>query len=390
MKLTKRRYGVIFAAIVVVVLTAFAFRPKPVGVEAVRVARGPLMTTVDEQGFTRVRERYEIAAPVAGRQARIDVHPGDDVAAGTALVRFDPAPLDARQVEQLTARIRAAEQLASEAAAAVKRARSAYELAHRERMRAEALAREGVGARAAFEDAKSIESQRARDVDAARFAADAAKFDIDVARAALVAADAEGEIRPITIRAPVRGRVLRVLHESAGVVAAGTPLLELGDIGTLEVVVDVLSTDGVKVHPGTTALLERWGGDHPLRATVRLVEPSAFTKISALGVEEQRVYVIADLVDRPPQLGDRYRVEARIVLWQGDALKVPSTALFRDRDAWALFVVDHGRARVRRVAVGHQSATESEITNGLREGDTVIAHPSDLLRDGVRVAAERT
>jgi HlyD family secretion protein len=390
MKITKRRWGVLVAAIAAVVLTAFAFRPRPVAVEAVRAARGPLMTTIDEQGFTRVRERYEIASPVAGQHARIAVHAGDEVAVGTPLVQLDPAPLDARQIDQLTARMRSAEKLASEAAAAARRARAAYDLATKDRARAEALASQGIAAKTVYDEARSAELQRARDVDAARFRAESAKFDVDVARAALLTTESGGAAAALQIKSPVRGRVLRVLHESEGVVAAGQPLLEIGDLDSLEVVVDVLSTDGVNVRAGSPLIVERWGGERPLRGTVRLVEPSAFTKISALGVEEQRVYVVGDLDERPPQLGDRYRVEARIVLWQGTALKVPATALFRDRDGWALFVVERGRARVRHVTLGHQSATEAAIAGGVRDGELVITHPSDLLRDGARVALERS
>jgi HlyD family secretion protein len=241
---------------------------------------------------------------------------------------------------------------------------------------------------AAREDAQLLATTRRRELEAATSRAETAAHDVEIARGALLAASpASGSSGPRTdVRAPVSGRVLRVLEESERVLPAGTTILELGDPARLEIVSDLLSTDAVKVRPGDTMLVEEWGGDRPLRARVRLVEPSGFTKVSALGVEEQRVNVIADLVDSTGPLGDRFRVLARVVLWGSDrVLKVPVSALTRQGEGWAAFVVQGGRARSRPVTVGHRGAFEAEVTSGLREGEEVVAYPSDLIREGVRV-----
>jgi HlyD family secretion protein len=281
----------------------------------------------------------------------------------------------------------------------MQRAGAALDQARRDASRAERLYRAGTLSADAREQAKLAETSAAKELEAARFAADAANHDVEAARAALLATPApiaEGappapcaEGRPcVEVRAPVGGRVLRVFEESERIVAAGTPLLEIGDPGSLEIVVDILSSDAVRVRPGARFLVDDWGGEGTLEARVRLVEPSAFTKISALGVEEQRVNVIADLLAPEPRLGDRYRVEARIVVWEADdVLLVPASALFRSGDdGWSVFAVEGGSARRRAVRVGHQAAFDAEVAEGLAPGETVILHPSDRVRDGARVA----
>lgn len=387
MRVTKRRLALFIAIGVVIVATALAFRPRPIAVSAARAARGALMATIDEQGITRVRERYVVASPIAGRHARIDLHAGDKIEPGTILVRIDPAPLDARTVAELTSRAASAERIAAEAAAASRRAQAIADQARRDHDRLGRLSAEGIAASETLEQARTSVLQSARDADAARFRAEAAVFDVKTARAALLAAGSESTGgTEFVVRSPIHGRVLRVAHESEGVVIAGAPLLEIGDTATMEAVIDVLSADAVRVRPGDEVLFEQWGGETPLSGTVRLVEPSAFTKLSALGVDEQRVNVIADFANRPQELGDAYRIHARIVTWRGDALKVPSTALFRDAGRWSLFVIDRGRVKVRPVSIGHHSATETEIAGGLRPGELVVTHPSEQLSDGTRVS----
>ncbi len=362
---------------------AFALlRPVPVRVETAPAAWRSLQVTVDEEGETRVRDRYTVAAPIGGRVERITLREGDSVRAGAVVARIFPAPLDPRTRDQAAARLEAAEDAQRAAAASVAQARAAHAQAHREWERARELAAQNAIAPEARERIDLEEVSRARDLESAEFRAQASAHDVEVARAALAAG---GE--PITIRAPVTGRILRVPEPSERVVAAGTPLVEVGDRSRLEIVAELLSADAVKVPRGAAMLIEGWGGA-ALHGRVRLVEPSAFTKISALGVEEQRVNVIGDMLDHPGALGDRYGVEIRIVIWSAaSVLTVPASALFPYGDGWRLFVLERGRARSRDVAVGHRTSRDAEILGGVIEGEAVIRYPSDRVSDGVRVAA---
>lgn len=383
MKMTKRRWGVAIAAIVIVAAAAWALVPKPVAVDVAPVSRGPLEVSIAEDGITRIRERFEVAAPVAGRLLRVEVHAGDQIEADTPLVRLEPVPLDPKQEAQLTGRLHAAEQAASEAQALLRRARDAAHRAHTEAGRVRKLAADSIVSRDALEAAVTSDSMAAKDVEAARFRAEATAYDVEVARAAL----GQSANREVVVRSPVAGRVLQVLQESEKVVAAGTPLILVGDPVSLEIVADFLSTDAVRIPRGADARIERWGGPRPLAARVRLVEPAAFMKISALGVEEQRVNVVCDLVDPPATLGDQYRVDVRVVLWRGTAMKVPATALFTTAGKWNAFVVRDKRAELQAVTTGQMSDTEVEIVSGLRLGDAVVVHPSDQIHPGARVSA---
>jgi HlyD family secretion protein len=382
MKLTAKRAG-LGLAVAIAGFGAFALlRPAPVQVETARAARHALQVTVDEEGETRVRDRFVVAAPVAGRVARIALREGDSIRAGTILARIFPAPLDPRTREQAVAQLDAAEDAQRAAAVGVAQARAAHEQAHREWERAGQLAAQHAIAPEAHERIELEEVSRARELESAEFRAQAAAHDVEVARALLTAGS-----EPIMIRAPVAGRILRVPEPSERVVAAGTPLVEVGDRLRLEIVAELLSADAVKVRRGAPMLIEGWGGA-TLHGRVRLVEPSAFTKISALGVEEQRVNVIGDMLDQPPALGDRYGVEIRIVIWSADSvLTVPASALFPRGDGWGVFVVERGRARHRDVVVGHRTSFDAEIVSGVADGEMVIRYPSDRVADGVRVAA---
>ena len=380
-----RLYGI---ALALILLLVWRLRPTPLDVDTATVSVGPLRETIDQEGQTRVRDRYVVAAPVSGRLARVLFRAGDTVRQGETVAWLEPAPLDTRSRSEATARLGAAEDAREAANAAVRAAAAALDQAERALARAESLATQGHLAPAAREDAQLLATTRRRELEAATSRAQTAAHEVETARAALLAAS-PARASPGTrsaVRAPQSGRILRLLEESERVLPAGTPILELGDPGKLEIVSDLLSTDAVKVRAGDTMLVEDWGGDRPLRARVRLVEPSGFTKVSALGVEEQRVNVVADLVDSPGALGDRFRVEARVVLWGSDrALKVPVSALIRQGEAWAVFVVEGGRARSRPVTLGHRGSFEVEVASGLREGEEMIAYPSDLIRDGVRV-----
>jgi HlyD family secretion protein len=306
---------------------------------------------------------------------------------GQVVAQIWPLPLSARERDEQLARIAAAEALSREAAEQVRRAQAEHEQASRERRRVDQLVKDGFVSPQAAEQAKVLEVTSANALEAARYRARSAEAELRAARAALLAIGAPaGAQAAVSLRSPVSGRVLRIPEKSERVVASGTPLLVLGDPARLEVVADVLSTDAVRVRPGMPVLLEGWGGDRPLRAVVRVVEPYAFTKVSALGVEEQRVNVVADFVDPPGPLGDAYRVDARIVVWSADkVLKAPASALFRSGNGWAAFVVDGGRARRREVQVGERSAREAQILGGLKAGDLVIRYPSNEISDGIRV-----
>jgi HlyD family secretion protein len=370
-------------------------RPAPVRVELGPVERGPLEVTVDEEGRTRVRKRYVIAAPVAGGLERITLDEGDTVAAGEVVARVSSAPLDPRTTAQAEARLDAAIALRGEARARVGQAKAALAQAQRDLQRARTLAAAGTVSDQELEQAELAHASRAEELHGAREAEDAAAHEVQAAEAVLLAAGggARGGRRPaqdtfVAVRSPAAGHVLRVFEESQRVVAVGTPLLEVGDPADLEIVVDVLSADAVRIRPGDEMRLVAWGGEGALRARVRRVEPSGFTKLSALGVEEQRVNVIGDFVDAPGALGDGYRLEARIVVWRSDdVLRVPASALFRRGDAWHVFEVEDGRARLRAVEIGQRGVEAAEVVGGIGPGVRVVLHPTDRVADGVRVEA---
>jgi HlyD family secretion protein len=308
-----------------------------------------------------------------------------------------PVPLDPRTRAEAVARLEAAEAALREVTAQVENARAALDQAQRTANRARELGRVGTISKEEQERAELDETLRGKELEATRFAERAAAYNLEAARAALMAPGADGsramvaacesgEPGCIELRSPVAGRVLRVPEKSERVVTPGEPLLEIGDPTQLEIVVDLLSADAVKVHPGATMLIEEWGGPVALPARVRRVEPSGFTKVSALGVEEQRVNVIGDFTGDTDRLGDGYRIEARIVVTEADdVLLVPSSALFRRRDAWHVFAVVDGRATLRRVEIGRGTPQQTELVSGLAEGDAVILHPSDQVADGTRV-----
>jgi HlyD family secretion protein len=391
----------LLAVSAVAALVAAALWPRPVVVDLASVSRGPMAVILREEGVTRVSESYLVSSPIVGRLRRITLDPGDPVEAGRTVLGViepvDPALLDARSRAEARARVRAAEAGALRAGADAETAEARYAFAENELTRIRAAA--GAGAASAHEiDAAESEHRTAQAAwRAARFAQEIARFELELARSALeisVASPAAGAGEPpesLVIRAPVSGRVLRVESRSDRVVAPGDPLLEIGDPADLEIVADLLSTQAVRVRPGDRVLVEHWGGDEPLEGVVRLVEPAAFTKVSALGIEEQRVNVVADFVTPPEgraSLGDAYRVEVGIVLWSGeDVLRVPTSAVLRSGDGWAAYRVEAGRARLVPVRIGRQNAEQTEVLGGLGAGDRVVLYPGDRMGDGVRVRA---
>jgi len=368
--------------------------PRPVAVEVAAVTRGPLVVTVDEEGMTRVKNRYVVSAPVAGQLRRIDWKAGATVEAGqTALATLETGGadfLDARSQAQAEARVRAAEASREAALAQRERAAAAARMFTADFERLKQLFAHKVLSTQEFDAAQMRATTAEQDARAAEFAVRVSEFELEQARALLTRGQPGGAAEPLVITSPVSGKILRVFQESSRLVPAGFALVEVGDPTDLELRIEVLSRDGVAIKPGARVMLEQWGGPEPLRARVRLVEPSAFTKISALGVEEQRVYVVADFVDpveQRPTLGDSYRVEARIVTWEAaNALRAPAGALFQRGSSWQAFVVDGGRARLREVKVGRGNGVESEVLDGLSEGTRVIIYPGDKVFDGTRVA----
>jgi HlyD family secretion protein len=321
---------------------------------------------------------------------RVELEEGDAVSDNQIVAKIEPLPLNQQQREEVLGRIETAEAAKRQADARAEHARHDYEQARRDRERAEQLGREKVISAQALEEARNVEVTGAEELRAAQFSAAAAAAEVKVARAGLVGIE-NGPLGHtiIDLRSPVASRVLRVIEKSERIVQAGSPVVVLGDPEKIEIVTDVLTTDAVNIRPGAGVFLEGWGGNHPLQARVRLVEPSGFTKISALGVEEKRVNVIADFVDPPDGLGDGYRVEARIVTWEAsDVLKIPGSATFRERNGWSVFVMDRGRARRRAVQIGHRNQAEAEIMGGIAAGEQVILYPSNQLHDGDRVRTQ--
>ena len=383
-------------ALVVLVL-AWLFRPQPVAVDFAEVTRGALRVTVSDEGETRVKDVFVVSAPVAGLMRRIELEAGDEVVADQTVVAriepSDPTILDRRSLAEANASLRAAEAARAHAVAEVRRVEAELDFA-----RAELARYEGLVARAAISQ-NDLDSarRRARTAEAAlqesRAGLRVRESEVEQARARLVAPgssrQAEDSCDCVLVRSPVSGRVLRVLSESESVVGAAAPLVEIGDPQRLEIVVDLLSTDAVRVAAGQKVLVEGWGGPQPLDGVVRRVEPFGFTKVSALGIEEQRVNVLIDPVgdlESWRRLGHGFRVEPRIVLWESeDVLKVPLSALYREGKDWFVFRDEGGRAAAAPVSIGHENGFEAEVLQGLEPGQRVVIHPGDRVTDGARI-----
>ncbi len=455
-----KRFAWLLIFVGIVGAVVYGFLPKPIPVDVAQVNRGDLAVTVSEDGKTRVRDRYVISSPLAGRLHRIKVRPGDPVATppdsnwsdvpvardgdpremigdpeldkandnghgGESLDSKNPPPkridptafqslanrsepfvelalidpidpvlLDSRQIAQAEMRVKATEATTKNSGAMREKAVVALEWARTDLGRRKSLAGKGANSKQELEDAEMLVRSRVEELNAAKFGEEIARYEFEVARAALLRSKplppGEAEKWQMRITSPINGVVMKVIQESETIVQQGTSLIEIGDPRDLEIDIEVLSTDAVKILPGQIVFLEHWGGEHPLKAHVRLVEPSGFMKMSALGVEEQRVHVIAQFDDpysARPTLGDGYRVEAKIVIWEkSDVLKVPTGALFRDGDGWCAFVVKEGLAHKRRITIGRRNGLEAEVLDdSLVETDTVIVHPSDRIQNQTQV-----
>jgi len=385
-------------ALALALVLAWLFRPAAVPVDLVTVDRGPLTVSVSDEGETRVRDMYVVSAPVPGLMRRIELEVGDPVVADQTLVAriepSDPSFLDVRSAAEARAGVDAAAAARVHAEAQVRRAQADLDFARAEYERIRALARSHTVSESELDSAE----RRARTAEAALAEARAGRkmreSEYQVARARLLAPSAAREpvadCDCVSVYSPVNGRVLRIVNESEGVVGSGTPLVEVGDPDLLEVVVDLLSADAVRVQAGQRVIIEAWGGDQPLDGVVQRVEPFGFTRVSALGIEEQRVNVVIDITsprERWERLGHGYRVEPRIVLWESsDVLRVPLSALFRQGERWAVFVEHDGRAELRQVEIGQGNGLHAEVRAGLEPGERVVMHPADRVSPGVRLA----
>lgn len=390
----RRGLGLLVLGAIVVALV-LAWLPRPVPVDFARVERGPLSVTVDEDGQTRIKDRYVISAPLTGSLARLSLDAGDTVLVGQVLARIVPLMpplLDARSRASAEAQLAATQAAERQISAQIERANASAEFAANEAARLRALAERGSISPAELERGLLNERTAKAELESLRFGARVARYEVETARANLqrMSGKRRGPEEQLELRSPVNGRVLRLFNENEGVVQAGTQLLEVGDPAALEIAVDVLTADAVQVRPGASVTIDRWGGS-ALSARVRHIEPSGFTRVGALGVEEQRVNVLIDLTEPRENwaaLGDAYRVEAHIVIWEGkEVTQVPASAVFRRGEGWAVYRVDAGVARETRVQVGQTTGQHVQITQGLTPGASVVLHPSDRVSDGVQVEA---
>lgn len=393
MKRSKHIKRYVWTAVLVAVIggIAWALRPRPVAVSIANVERGSLAATVSGDGRTRVKELFVVAAPVDGDLQRVVVRPGDSVVADAIVAELRPVvsrPLDARARAEASAAVATAEAAVAGADAANREAQVAREHAESQLATTRQLTEKGAAPAADLVHRGHEAEMRSRAAEGTAAATRGARAELGRAKAVVAPASARAG-QPTLVRSPVSGTILRVLHESAGPVAAGTPLVEVGDVKSLEVHADLLSSDAANVRPGGAATLTGWGGSQAIRARVRRIDPAAFTKVSALGLEEQRVHVVLDLAEPPPPgLGHDYRVDASVVVWEGTGvLRIPSTALFRTGDRWAVFVVRNGRARRVVVDIGATDGSWTVATRNVSEGDAIIVQPSDAIADGRRVYA---
>ncbi len=379
---------IVIGILSVTTLIIWILTPAPLRLELIRAEKGALTVSIDNEGIVRVHDAYVVASPIAATIERIMLRTGDTVTRGDVLAWLLPLPVDLQARDQTLARLQAAQARWSEATLQQREAEIHHDLARQELERQKILVRDHFISAQALDQLIAREGTSQTAVSTARARTQAAQAAVAEARAA-VSTFTRAAQRKIPVLAPASGRVLSVTQQSERTIGAGLPLMTIGDPGQMEAVVHVLSADAIKIQPGMRVLLRDWGGDIPLEARVRLVEPVAFTKISALGIEEQRVNVIADPVGSPWPLGDGYRIQARIVLWQQDAvLKLPGSSVFRVGNHWRIFVAENGRAKERTVTIGQRNRDDVQIISGLREGEQVVRFPSRQVSEGARIIVE--
>ena len=384
-------WAIMLATLATVVI--LSVRERPLLVDIATVSRGPMDVRVEEDGQTRIREKYVVSTPLAAQLSRITLEVGDvvnkDVTVLSRLEATDPSLLDPRAIAQAKARVRAAERKLDLAHSSLAKSEAKLQFAESETGRARKMVAGNAASQSQLESQESLFRMLSEEVRGLGFAVDIAEYELELEQAALLLTSSDPSDQAemtLTIQAPIDGRVLRIYQESTAVVRAGEPLLEVGDPQDLEIIADVLSRDAVRISPGDPVELKHWGGNYTLTGRVRLVEPSGFTKVSALGVEEQRVNVIIDLEDPPQerlQLGDGFRVDCEVVVWeQAEVLQIPTSALFRVDGTWHVFALMDGIAKRTPVVIGQNNGRTAQIIEGLEEGRSVIIHPSDQLDDG--------
>jgi HlyD family secretion protein len=391
---TRRKVFVITVGAIVIIALVYGFIPKPLPVDIALVSRGPLRVTIEEESRTRVRDRFVISAPVQGFLRRIELDVGDRVERGRQVAVLDPTRstvLDPRSRAEAEAAVSAAQAALETAKERAVAAAADAKYSHQRLNRAQELFSGGFVSRDDFEQADAAAKRADAVRDSANAAVNSAKADLDRAESVLRYSGARprGSAASVVVRSPVAGSVLKLHRQSEGVVSGGEPLLDVGDPGNLEIKSEVLSTQALKINSGMRVLFERWGGRQELEGRVRIVEPAGFTKVSSLGVEEQRVLIIMDFTS-PPEvwqaLGDGYRLDVVFLIWEGSSvLQVPESALFRKGEDWAVFTIENNRAKMRDVDIGRRNGIAAEILEGLSEGTAVITHPDDTIREGVKV-----
>ena len=392
----RKKIGIYAAIIIVLLLLVYGFWPKPIKVDAWSIKTSPMQVTVEEEGRTRVKDRYIITAPVSGIALRLEQDVGDSIHGKDTLLCLEPLRsdvLDPRRRAEAKARVQATQAALQAARETAKAAKADANLARNEYKRFQGLFKEGSATQQMLDQAEANAQRAEANLTSSNFAVKVALYEYQAAQTALRYSAAEG-VRDTTakvpITSPIDGSILKINHKSEGVVTAGQPLAEVGNSRALEVETDVLSSDAVKIAPGTKVIYDRWGGEKPLNGIVRVVEPVGFKKISALGVEEQRVLVISDIVspsDEWKRLGDGYRVISRFVVWEKDSVRqVPTSALFRKGQDWGVFVINGNRAHLRKVEIGQKSGLMAEVLSGLKDGDSVITHPDEAIEDGSRLS----
>lgn len=394
----RRKIVIALLTLTVIALMVFAFRPSPVSVTAVEVSRGPFQEYIEEEGKTRLRDSYTVSAPIGGWLQRVILEPGDTVEAGETVFRLEPYPapaLDARAIEQARETLSAARARLSSVQAMHETQKADAQFAEAEYERYRELHERGLVSSTEMDRARSQRDRAQASARAAAHSVEAARFEVAHAQSVLEIASGqrqEADQKPLEVRAPVGGLIMRRHRCCEGSINAGEPVVDIGSLDDLEVQVDMLSMDAVRIKPDMHVHIHGWGGDEILHGTVRRVEPAGFTRISALGVEEQRVPVIVDFADPREAwmaLGEGYRVEARFIIWEGeDIMQIPTSALFRIDEGWAVFVMENGHATLRPIEIGRRAGLITQVTAGLEAGEIIITHPGDRIDDGSRVTTE--